>query len=344
MHLQPVFQGCRVIGGSVADHLFERGLCLPSGTQMTDADVTRVIGGLLATPRRAAGLGRAGRGRPGTGPSLDSVRGRNRRGSSSSNASARGPADRRSCAAARDAATPSRSTCCDGLRFALAYLLRFEFSVPWNLQLDAITQLPLVLATQLTALYMSGVLSFVWKYVGIADVPAFARAAAGSTAFLVALRLFLTQSLTELRIPMSVILVDAVLAFGGLLGARVLRRALWEREVSRKAAVERGARRRLPVLLVGAGAAGVLAVREIRSRGAHDMEMCGFVDDDPLKQGAIISGIKVLGTTEDLPRLVPALGIGQVIVTVSHASEEQIRGIVSICEGSPCGCRWSRAS
>ena len=51
MHLQPVFRGCRVIGGAVAADLFERGLCLPSGTQMTDADVTRVIEGLLVRLR-----------------------------------------------------------------------------------------------------------------------------------------------------------------------------------------------------------------------------------------------------------------------------------------------------
>ena len=54
MHLQPVFRGCRVVGGSVAADLFERGLCLPSGTQMTDADVSRVVEGMLATSRRAS--------------------------------------------------------------------------------------------------------------------------------------------------------------------------------------------------------------------------------------------------------------------------------------------------
>ena len=59
MHLQPVFRGCRVIGGAVAADLFERGLCLPSGTQMTDADVTRVIEGLLATRRRAVAARRS---------------------------------------------------------------------------------------------------------------------------------------------------------------------------------------------------------------------------------------------------------------------------------------------
>ena len=42
MHLQPVFAGCEVVGGSVAEALFRDGLCLPSGTAMTQADLERV--------------------------------------------------------------------------------------------------------------------------------------------------------------------------------------------------------------------------------------------------------------------------------------------------------------
>jgi dTDP-4-amino-4,6-dideoxygalactose transaminase len=43
MHMQPVFRDCRVRGGKVSEDLFKRGLCLPSGTQMTEEDLERVI-------------------------------------------------------------------------------------------------------------------------------------------------------------------------------------------------------------------------------------------------------------------------------------------------------------
>ena len=55
MHLQPVFAGCRAIGGAVAADLFERGLCLPSGSGMSDADVTRTVEAVVATPGASAG-------------------------------------------------------------------------------------------------------------------------------------------------------------------------------------------------------------------------------------------------------------------------------------------------
>ena len=43
MHMQPVFKDCRIVGGSIAEDLFSRGLCLPSGTSMTQSDLNRVI-------------------------------------------------------------------------------------------------------------------------------------------------------------------------------------------------------------------------------------------------------------------------------------------------------------
>jgi dTDP-4-amino-4,6-dideoxygalactose transaminase len=39
LHLQPVFQGCRMRGGAIAEELFERGLCLPSGSSLSDSEV-----------------------------------------------------------------------------------------------------------------------------------------------------------------------------------------------------------------------------------------------------------------------------------------------------------------
>jgi dTDP-4-amino-4,6-dideoxygalactose transaminase len=49
MHLQPVFAGCRARGGAVAAELFEHGLCLPSGSSLTDEDRERIAAVLLAT-------------------------------------------------------------------------------------------------------------------------------------------------------------------------------------------------------------------------------------------------------------------------------------------------------
>ncbi len=53
MHLQPVYKDLRVVGGAVSEELFDLGLCLPSGSNLTDEDRGRVIRGVLSTPRKA---------------------------------------------------------------------------------------------------------------------------------------------------------------------------------------------------------------------------------------------------------------------------------------------------
>ncbi len=64
MHLQPLFARARRVGGGVAERLFRHGLCLPSGSALTDEERSRVIEALLATPRRATRGKVGGMGRP----------------------------------------------------------------------------------------------------------------------------------------------------------------------------------------------------------------------------------------------------------------------------------------
>ena len=58
MHLQPIFADCEMLGGAVAEDLFEHGLCLPSGSAMTEADVERVCA--VVTSVAAAGTASGG--------------------------------------------------------------------------------------------------------------------------------------------------------------------------------------------------------------------------------------------------------------------------------------------
>lgn len=51
LHLQPLFKGCEVVGGAVAERLFDRGLCLPSGSNLTEEDIARVCSVIRACAR-----------------------------------------------------------------------------------------------------------------------------------------------------------------------------------------------------------------------------------------------------------------------------------------------------
>jgi FlaA1/EpsC-like NDP-sugar epimerase len=96
---------------------------------------------------------------------------------------------------------------------------------------------------------------------------------------------------------------------------------------------------RKPVLLIGAGRAGFLAAGEIHSRGDTDLEIKGFVDDDPSKHGSIMQGVKVLGSTDRLPELVAELGIDHVVISIAQAPRSEFRRMLDICESIPVKVR-----
>ncbi len=222
--------------------------------------------------------------------------------------------------------------------FVLAYLLRFDFEIPRNFYRPLLTQISFVVLIQFAALALGGVYTFIWRYIGLAEVKRFIYAATWSALLILMVRLGLPDRFGLWKVPLSIIMADSVLAFGGVLGLRVLRRALYEKYESRQRDVmATGARK--PVLLVGAGRAGVLAVKEILSRRETDLNVLGFVDDDSTKKGSAISRVKVLGTTRDLPRLVRELEIDHVVITIAQASRKEILRIVKICEEIPIKVR-----
>lgn len=223
--------------------------------------------------------------------------------------------------------------------FGLAYVFRFDFAIPRPYVHDLVVQLPWVVAAQIVALYAFGVYSLIWRYVGLAELRRFVGAALAGALPLLVSRVVLPGGLKDFKVPVSVTLMTAIFGFGAVLGLRVLRRMVYER-FERQATTRDGRRGdRKAVLLVGAGRAGVLAAREIFGRGDVGIEVRGFVDDDPKKVGSVIHDVKVLGTAEDLPRLVRELSIDHVVITIAKGSRAEILRIVEICDRVPVRVR-----
>ncbi|MGH9941875.1 MAG: polysaccharide biosynthesis protein, partial [Pyrinomonadaceae bacterium] len=223
--------------------------------------------------------------------------------------------------------------------FTLAYLLRFDFHIPRKELWDGFVQLPYVVLIQFATLVLIGAYSLIWRYIGMAEMKVFILAALWSALPVVALRMTLPAELQQWRVPLSVIFTDTVLAFGGVLGLRVLRRAIYERYEKRRKSAHVGHSQRQPVLLIGAGRAGVTTIKEIHNGGDIGLEVKGFVDDEAEKTGSVIHGVKVLGTMQDLPRLVSELKIDHVVITINRASRQQFRHILDACERIPIRAR-----
>lgn len=223
------------------------------------------------------------------------------------------------------------------LAFLLAFLLRFEFSLAgYGAQIAV--QMPFAVLVQFAALSILGTRRRAWRYTNLHDVPAFASAIGSATAIILLVRFAPLAGLAPLRIPLSIIVGDATFAFAGIVGVRLVRRAIDER-IHRSQTDNGSATGHVPTILIGAGRAGVLAIRELEDRGDSGIKVLAFVDDDPLKAGAVIAGIRVLGTSEQLPALVAELGAEQVVLTIAEITPERRRRLVDICAGIPVRLR-----
>lgn len=206
-----------------------------------------------------------------------------------------------------------------------------------NIRLDkfffetALTQVSFVVFVQISTLFLLGAYSIIWRYISISDVRVFVYAALVSGGILLALRFLLDSTTYNIwQVPISVITIDTILGFGGLLGLRVLRRFMYEVGMRKPGHHKRHIKRKR-ALLVGAGRTGATLAREIAGRPDSELEIWGFVDDDPRSQGGRVSGFKVLGTTEDLPRFVDDIDVEQVVITLDSADGREIRRIVDLC-------------
>jgi FlaA1/EpsC-like NDP-sugar epimerase len=213
--------------------------------------------------------------------------------------------------------------------YLFAFLLRYDFGTPlvgWKQV--AFVFIP-VWAIQLTTLILFRCYKVLWRYISVHDIPRFLGAVAVSSAIFLVLRYFMTDPYS-CRPPYSITIFNAFLVTGGLLCVRLLWRLAVEGASG--AAFIPGKRRR--VLLVGAGSAGNLMARELRSKNLKEMVVVGFLDDDPAKQHARIQGYPVLGTIEQLPDVAVAMKVDEVIVSMARVSRSVIRRIVMLCEAS----------
>ncbi len=88
---------------------------------------------------------------------------------------------------------------------------------------------------------------------------------------------------------------------------------------------------REPVVILGAGSAGVMIAREIRHNRYLSLDAVGFLDDDPAKQRARIHGILVLGRCSDLPDVARRTGATKAIIAMPSLPGKSVRALVETC-------------
>ena len=203
-----------------------------------------------------------------------------------------------------------------------AYYARFEGTVPPAFA----SAIPLAIGAAVVvylALFTGvGLYKLVLRYVSVDTILRVAGAVLVGFPLL-ALADYFFQGSEGLRlIPFGVLFIQAILALLGVAGIRVAVRVV---SYVRNAQAGQGAR----VLIVGAGSAGSLLLHEIMGRPQLGLTAVGFLDDDGGLQGRTIGGVKVIGRTDGLARIVADEKIEQVLVALPSAPQSTVRRILN---------------
>jgi FlaA1/EpsC-like NDP-sugar epimerase len=233
------------------------------------------------------------------------------------------------------------------LAYYLAFQLRFEHGPTGYYAVLRERTIWWVLAGSLPVLVLSRVYQRRWRYAGQRDYEAVARGVLAVVLLTVAAVAVLRPvhrivaagpphtvhhhyNLVAVVLPNGVILLFALLSLVLLVGVRALARSFYER---RPLAAFRGGRKgERTVLIAGAGEGGRLVAREIMRNRELGLVPVGFVDDDPVKRGLRIDGVRVRGNTEgELPHILDDTEPDEVIIAIPSAPGATRARIVREC-------------
>jgi UDP-GlcNAc:undecaprenyl-phosphate/decaprenyl-phosphate GlcNAc-1-phosphate transferase len=200
------------------------------------------------------------------------------------------------------------------LAYYAAYRLKFDGVLPPEYVAAFQASLAVVIAVKVVALGLFGVYRGAWQYAGVLDVHRVVGALVASAGVILGYGEWRVPALARSH---GIVYIDLLLSGVLVLVARLSFRSL--ETVRRWLRLRRGAR----VLIYGAGDAGELALRELVSNQALNLQPVCFVDDDVRKQAAKIHGIPVVGGFESLALAIELYTPQKIVISTKKLPAER---------------------
>uniref|UniRef100_A0A7C4PGB6 Polysaccharide biosynthesis protein n=1 Tax=Anaerolinea thermolimosa TaxID=229919 RepID=A0A7C4PGB6_9CHLR len=210
------------------------------------------------------------------------------------------------------------------LRFELGNLFFFYLPSAYWMAGAALIIKPLVY-------YFFGMYRRMWIYASTREVVLIVSAVATSSVILSAVMVALASLRLFVGFPRPVLVFDFFLSVVLAGGLRFVLRLLAENRVNQVLYSGLDRRRTQKVLIVGAGDAGALVVRELQKNPQLYLTPVGFLDDNPSKLKQQIYGVPVIGTLSDLTKVIDQTGADQVIIAIPSAPGRVVRLVAEAC-------------
>ncbi|WP_343766238.1 nucleoside-diphosphate sugar epimerase/dehydratase [Clostridium malenominatum] len=220
------------------------------------------------------------------------------------------------------------------LMFSLyfALLLRLDFNITKEyMYFFKISIIPVIIIT-LIVNKIFNLYNNIWKYASIEELMSIIYSLSLSNVIFIVYSYFINYKLLEsryFRFPFTVHIIFWIISVASLGGTRFIARVIEEKSMSKDCVKSK---KRL--LIIGAGDAAALLIKEIKRSNNLNYETIGLIDDDRSKIGKLISGAKVIGTREDIIRLCLELKVEEIILAIPSASVETKRNIINICKNT----------
>src|SRR5512143_3007272 len=193
----------------------------------------------------------------------------------------------------------------------LAHVVRFEgLNWPPEYATVALTYLLISLPIKIALLFGFRLYRRLWRFASVADLESVLACSAVSAlaGLLLGAVILPSTGLISHRVPLAVLVLDGTFTTMMVALPRLLVRSIgWHRFHTSHLDAQ-------PVLIAGAGSAGVMLLRQIQSSPSLSLEPVGFVDDDVAKHRHRISGIPVLGPLKDMARICREAGVKEVLI------------------------------
>ncbi|MBU1356582.1 MAG: polysaccharide biosynthesis protein [Candidatus Edwardsbacteria bacterium] len=221
----------------------------------------------------------------------------------------------------------------------LAFSLRFDWTIPQYYRAEYFRIALFITTLRVLLLFFSGIYRGVWRYIGVNDLVNIFKAVTLGT-LLIAVSSFLVRRVYFARVvmglewldgyPLSVMVAEwlgDIIMIGGLrLGLRLFNQYqsdVHSRNVERKR-----------ILIVGAGDAGEMVIRQMMAHPEYGYQPVGFIDDDPKKKGREIHRIPILGGRADIDRLAEENKVQEIIIAIPSATGSVVREVVEQCHSA----------
>jgi FlaA1/EpsC-like NDP-sugar epimerase len=213
--------------------------------------------------------------------------------------------------------------------YVTAYDLRFDGGIPPEEWINIERTLPLIIPTKIAFFLSFNLYRGMWRYTSLIDMINVFKACTISSAVIILLILY---TFHLIGFPRSVFVIDwvmTILLVGGIrFGIRMALTNHISTLFSFRSIPSAGKAKKL--LIIGAGDAAEKVLREIHDNPVVKIEPFGLLDDAREKQGQTIHGVRVLGFTEDVPKLPDEYD--EILIAIPSARGDEMRRIVTLCE------------